>query len=676
MTLICLDFGSPVMTSSVTLTVLVTDVNDNSPSFFSVQFKEGRPKDHGRSSMKNEEDRLDVEVPENLPLGTEIVRVQAVDPDDGDNGFVVHSIVHASYHAFDVSYAISESRNKSMEITPDMEKSEFQGHSELIFNTVPENHKEATPENGSSNLSLKFFENSGTTEFPLSIDPIIGSLFVCGSLDREKFDKLYLTIQAIDNGLPQRSTFLRVLIHIVDEDDIPPSFSSSTYLFTISENQPPGLLVGIVKAMDGDADEKHRGFSYKLSEGTTSAQRQSNCVDLELEKIKVDKETAPQNTDEVHPSVSNKRLLSLKKNSNSHPHVSQNSKEANKKLHASPDKKGKHLPSHSVSSLFKLNKTSGELSALKSLDRETIQVYCLVVAAVPDDRKSAHLIRVVRVVVNVTDVNDNKPHFRSSTPKGSLGLSVRHQHFPTNALKHTLIDSIIISTFTPVGQAIYKLDAYDEDFGKNASLVFSLTSDILMSNQSAAVVAAATTRPAKDQSHQQHQLFLVDDISGVVRLNRDISKVSREQHLLTFQVKDQGIPPLYDMGHLIVLLNNEILFIPDESPEESHLSKDNYDDEGESPHVLANENTVIVLSVTLAAILLAIAVVTIVIGMVKLEERKQRKAIMSSFNGSCTRNYNADDEGDEVEGESLAPKIAAEKLDLVEDQVRSSFLIC
>uniref|UniRef100_A0A803YQP4 Protocadherin gamma subfamily C, 5 n=1 Tax=Meleagris gallopavo TaxID=9103 RepID=A0A803YQP4_MELGA len=70
--LIAQDGGSPALTTSLTLLLNVSDVNDNPPRFLQPSY--------------------DAFVPENSPPGSLLCTVSASDPDDGDNSLLVYSI--------------------------------------------------------------------------------------------------------------------------------------------------------------------------------------------------------------------------------------------------------------------------------------------------------------------------------------------------------------------------------------------------------------------------------------------------------------------------------------------------------------------------------------------------------------------------------------------------------
>ncbi|KFM65286.1 Protocadherin-like wing polarity protein stan, partial [Stegodyphus mimosarum] len=67
------DRGSPSLSTSVTITIYVEDVNDNPPRF--------------------ESDKLKLTIPENSPIGSTVGEVKAHDPDEGPNAEIQYSIV-------------------------------------------------------------------------------------------------------------------------------------------------------------------------------------------------------------------------------------------------------------------------------------------------------------------------------------------------------------------------------------------------------------------------------------------------------------------------------------------------------------------------------------------------------------------------------------------------------
>ena len=106
------------------------------------------------------------------------------------------------------------------------------------------------------------------------------------------------------------------------------------------------------------------------------------------------------------------------------------------------------IPGGDGVSKFSINSSSGVISALPSLDRETKDTYYLSITA--QDGGSPPLTGLCAVRVFISDTNDNKPVFS-----------------PT-------LYSTAISEATPPGTDVIPVHAYDVDIGVNAEIEFSI----------------------------------------------------------------------------------------------------------------------------------------------------------------------------------------------------------
>uniref|UniRef100_A0A3B5AVL7 Cadherin domain-containing protein n=1 Tax=Stegastes partitus TaxID=144197 RepID=A0A3B5AVL7_9TELE len=77
-------------------------------------------------------------------------------------------------------------------------------------------------------------------------------LYLSGALDREKEEKLILTLTAVDGGDPQRSGTLKIHVTVRDTNDNAPVFTQSVFKASVKENVPKGTLVARVSATDAD----------------------------------------------------------------------------------------------------------------------------------------------------------------------------------------------------------------------------------------------------------------------------------------------------------------------------------------------------------------------------------------------------------------------------------------
>ncbi|XP_026186700.1 protocadherin gamma-A5-like [Mastacembelus armatus] len=77
-------------------------------------------------------------------------------------------------------------------------------------------------------------------------------LYLSNALDREKEEKLLLTLTALDGGEPQRSGTLKIHVTVRDTNDNAPVFSQSVFKASVKENVPKGTLVVTLSATDAD----------------------------------------------------------------------------------------------------------------------------------------------------------------------------------------------------------------------------------------------------------------------------------------------------------------------------------------------------------------------------------------------------------------------------------------
>lgn len=174
----CQDRGRPVSQSaSMTLTVKLVDKNDNVP----------------RLMISGEPGRT-VEISENRPANTKVVRVHGVDTDEGPNG----------------------------QLTFSMEQSD--------------------------RLTQSLFQ----------IDPNDGWVTTRVEIDRESTDppinQLPLIVTACDHGVKPHTSTLSVNINIIDINDNAPVFTDNPMYFNLRENEPAKYRVGEIRLMDKDVN--------------------------------------------------------------------------------------------------------------------------------------------------------------------------------------------------------------------------------------------------------------------------------------------------------------------------------------------------------------------------------------------------------------------------------------
>ncbi|XP_075056154.1 protocadherin Fat 4 [Mixophyes fleayi] len=372
-------------TSMVEVSIILLDVNDNPPSFISPKL---------------------TYVEENTPTDTTVFRAQATDPDSGPNCYVQYSLL--------------------------------------------------------SSLGNKF-----------SIGNIDGEVRLTGELDREDVSNYTLTIIATDKGEPSLSSAMDVMVIVLDVNDNSPRFSQSLYKVEISENTLTGT--DLIQVVSADADEGINGMvRYTITDGNPRSEFRIDSVTgvisiakpLDREKKSSyslvvqssDRGSSPR-TDTATVSILLSDVNDVVPKFELSPYsvnVPENLETLPKivlQVVARDDDQGINsrltyaLASGNKDEAFRLS-PNGQLSVVKSLDREVKEQYILLITAT--DSGSPALTGTGTITVNIDDVNDNKPAFALS------------QHF------------ISIPEDTPTGTDVLLVSCSDPDAGLNGVVRYSL----------------------------------------------------------------------------------------------------------------------------------------------------------------------------------------------------------
>ncbi|XP_032255842.1 protocadherin gamma-B7-like, partial [Phoca vitulina] len=279
--LTAMDGGDPVRSGTIQIRIEVTDANDNPPVFSQDVYK--------------------VSLPENLPLGTSVLKVTAIDQDEGINAEITYSFktLRDIGNMFMLDHQNGEIKSKGpidFEIrssyTMSIEAKDGGGMAteckiiieildendnapEVIFTSVSNSitegaehgmvialfktHDKDSGQNGEVTCLIKEtvpfrIESSANNYYKLVTD---------GSLDREKTPSYNVTITATDRGKPPLSSSSSITLHIEDVNDNAPVFEQAFYLVHIAENNPPGASIAQVSASDPDLGPNSR-VSYSI----------------------------------------------------------------------------------------------------------------------------------------------------------------------------------------------------------------------------------------------------------------------------------------------------------------------------------------------------------------------------------------------------------------------------
>ncbi|KAF1378536.1 hypothetical protein PFLUV_G00191580 [Perca fluviatilis] len=487
-----MDSGDPALSSDVSVTVIVTDTNDNPPNFSQALYE--------------------AFVSELAPPGHFVTCVQASDADICDAQRLRYSILSGNEKMTFMMepdtgvLSLSNKRRQGMKLSYQLNVSVsdgvFTNNAQVIVRVLGANRYSpvfsqrfylaevqenappgskviqvrATDEDSGlfGQISYSFINDLGKTQFTIDAD---GFISTAQKLDRENpLNKdMVLTIMALDGG--GRASFCTVRVVLSDENDNAPRFRAVEYRMSIKANVAKGSLVTQIQATDSDAGSNGR-VTYSLY----SEARLSLVDVLEVEPDSgwmMTKSTVNhlqgtvlsffvKATDGGYPAKHS--LVSAFIHvvppdafvpSFSQPQYSFTIPEdtavgtALGSVYMVPGQTGffttvggETLDSNQGGT-FLVERETGLIRLIKPLDYEHISIFRFKVAATTR-RDLIESVSTVDLEVKVLDVNDNKPVFE------------------TNTYVATVMEGM------PIGTRVIQVRALDPDFGSNGQVTYSL----------------------------------------------------------------------------------------------------------------------------------------------------------------------------------------------------------
>ncbi|KAM8819770.1 protocadherin-17 [Eudromia elegans] len=293
--LTALDGGDPPRSGTVQINVRLIDSNDNSPVFEAASYV--------------------VELPENAPLGTAVIDLNATDADEGTNGEVLYSFsgyapervrdlfsIDPQSGLIRVKGNLDYEENGLIEIdvqARDLGPNPIPAHCKVTVRLIDRNDNaptigfvsvrqgalsEAAPpgtvialvrvtdrdsgKNGQLQCRV-LGGGGGPGAVPFALEENYDNFYTVVTdrpLDREAQDEYNVTIVARDGGNPPLNSTKSFSVRILDENDNPPRFSKNLYVLQVPENNIPGEYLGSVLAQDPDLGQNGT-VSYSILPG-------------------------------------------------------------------------------------------------------------------------------------------------------------------------------------------------------------------------------------------------------------------------------------------------------------------------------------------------------------------------------------------------------------------------
>lgn len=531
------DGGVPALSSDVTVTIDVTDLNDNAPAFSELTYKST--------------------VSELAPRGHFITQVQASDTDSSDSNNLEFSIISGNeeqnfsidkhtgaivisnhrrphmqpLYKLNVSVSDGVFRNSALVIVtviganfhnPTFSQLEYVV--ELIENSpvgtlVAEAKATDDDEGIYGQINYQIVNDFAKDKFSVNEN---GEIFTLESLDRENAIEKVIPVSLIAKDGGGKVGFCIVSVILTDVNDNAPQFRAAEYKATIASDVPRGTSVVRIAASDMDegsnadieysfeADVENVEENFEIHPTTGVVVTKESLIGLENELYAFfvrakDTGNPPKHSVVqvyiriVAPETPIPRF--------SEPHYRYTIAEdlligteidviqAESEQPVAYSLVKGNTPESNEDELFVVDRDSGALKLQKSLDHEIAKWYQLTLLA---QSKYEHyeIGASVNVNIQVKDVNDNKPVFESEP-----------------------YEAVIVENL-PSGAQVIQVKATDQDSGTNGHVVYSLD--------------------ARQNPQEISELFAVNSETGWVTTLKELDREKMNKYTVSVLATDQG----------------------------------------------------------------------------------------------------------------------------------------
>lgn len=430
--------------SAVNLTVTISDVNDNSPTF--------------------KQSGFNVNVPDRLKRGQFVFGAHATDIDEGRNSKIVYSIsgkdaskftidnttgvikslveLSSNGHGVDKVYSLIliasdqgiEPKTTSADLTillrpahlfptfPFLAQTQFSLSEDIPEGKIVTKITATTPKKGPAG-NLKYSIAGGNIYDALKIDSNTGELSIAKpGLDYELTPIYEVWIEAADSDRQSLGSVIKLVINVTDTNDSPPVMEKLIYRAEVLEEETPPVLVSRVTATDADSGD-NGVITYRLARDFDGA--------------------------------------------------------------------------------FEIDADTGEIFTTMKLDREDVANYELIVEAL--DQGLPQQTGTTSVLVKILDKNDNPPRF-------------------------TRLFSVNVTENAEVGTFVIRVTSSDLDSGENANATYSFTENPGNKFSIDAISGNVTVMGHLDREQQDEYVLKVTAFDGAWRAETPITITIQDQN--------------------------------------------------------------------------------------------------------------------------------------------------
>ncbi|KAL2096237.1 hypothetical protein ACEWY4_008385 [Coilia grayii] len=546
------DLGEPVSrSSSATVSVLVSDVNDNPPIFLQPRYHGNvRESDAPGEVVTVINTRDDDSSPSNRQVtyhitGGDVAGVFGLGVVQGEwklyvrtsldreaqDHYIINVTATDGLHAATTSVHVTVTDTNDN--TPVCDQAEY---SVSVAEDVSVGslllRVRATDADLDANAAIRY-SFTGDTAQHFNMHPHTGELTTAVELDRETRSHYALVATAMDGG--GLSCSARLSITLLDVNDNAPQFSQSELTASVYENTPTKALITRIQAIDPDLGSGGRVvYSLLDSAGVFSLDAESGVLSLERALDREQRSAwrvCVSARDLGTPPLSSSANLTvsvLDVNDNPPVFARRDYLTALRedvavgtevlRVHAASKDIGTNADIYysirhgNQLGHFSIHINTGAISVWRALDFEACSAYFLTVEA--RDGGTPPLSAVAMVNINVTDVNDNAPVFSRDAYSASLREDAA------------------------IGDSVVKVTAEDMDSPLNGAVQYSIAGG----------------------DREQH--FFLEPITGLLRVNKPLDRETVMAYSLSVCARDSGSPPLSSTA----VVNIEISDINDNPP--------------------------------------------------------------------------------------------------------------
>ncbi|XP_042324434.1 protocadherin Fat 4 isoform X2 [Sceloporus undulatus] len=302
------DGGFPnALSSSTSVLVIVSDVNDNPPKFQHHPYV--------------------THIPSPTSSGTFVFAVTVTDADAGPNAELHYSLSGKNSEKFHIDptrgaimAAERLTGTSEMTFTVNVNDGGLQPNSDSTTVTVrfvnradfphvqAEQHSFTFPENQAAGTfitsisgmssrgdSLSYYIASGNIGSTFQIDQLTGHFSISQLLDYEAIQKYVVWIEARDMGFPPFSSYVKLEITVIDINDNVPVFEQDPFIVEVMENISPSKII-TVTAVDKDSGPNGQ-LNYEIVSGNVDNSFSIHRANGEIRSVRpLDRENVAQYT--------------------------------------------------------------------------------------------------------------------------------------------------------------------------------------------------------------------------------------------------------------------------------------------------------------------------------------------------------------------------------------------